>query len=165
MDSFVFCPLFFKNGPISISAGGWQIWNFTLEVRIAIATSFSKCYFWSLRRVLLWEKWIRIDILNAPWVTAWTSAASESQLCFLPAPWPTSPWSLQDFWGSALRRTPGFCAQELLGSVREVKSTLGALPAPPRTTVESYLGPGSAWPVADIPRMGEFEKHVSHGGY
>lgn len=87
------------------------------------------------------EKWIRIDILNAPCVTAWTSAVSESQLCFLPAPWPTSPWRLQDFWGSALRRTPGFCAQELLGSVRGVKSTLGALPAPPRTTVESYLGP------------------------
>ena len=53
LDSFVFLPLLFKNGPVSTSAGGWQIWNCTMEIRIATATSFSKWYFWSLGRVLL----------------------------------------------------------------------------------------------------------------
>lgn len=56
LDYFAVLPFLFKNGSVTILAERWQIWNFTVEVRIAAATSFSKWYFRPLERLSLWEK-------------------------------------------------------------------------------------------------------------
>ncbi|KAM9089646.1 calcipressin-1 isoform 2-T2 [Megaptera novaeangliae] len=56
LDPRVFVDGLCRNGSVTVLAERWQIWNFTVEVRIATATSFSKWYFRPLERLSLWEK-------------------------------------------------------------------------------------------------------------